>query len=186
MKKLFLAALPLLFGAQFSHADVTSADDVLVEQVGADAASQITFEPGRATLTSQEVSALNDLVAQARMNNDQIDEVKVFVWGDKIYPETATHKLTKDEKKIAQERLQNIKNYLKKDLKIRDVETFNMAREQREFQDLIHAGGSVARDMKNNTRTASGTTDTSTATAQNLSDWAKGNPSEALIFIYKE
>lgn len=186
MKKVFLALLPILFGVQFAHADVSSADDVLVKQVGADAASQITFEPGRATLTSQEISALNDLVAQARMNNDQIDEVKVFVWADQVYPDTATHKITRQEKKIAQDRIKNIKNYLKKDLKIRDVETFNMAREQREFRDLINAGGSVARDMVNNKRTGMSSDEASTASAQNLSTWTKGNPSEALVFIYKE
>jgi hypothetical protein len=186
MKKVFLVFLPFYFAAQFASADVKKADETLVKTVGAQAASQITFEPGRATLTSAEISALNDLVANARNNNEKIDEVKVFAWGDKVYPANAGNVASRQDKKVADERIKSIKNYLKKELKVRDIETFNMTRQPREFADLVHAAGSRVRDLAPNGTSANPANGAAPITAQNVSEFERGNPSEALILIYKK
>ena len=188
MKKTFVLLLPLLLAAKFASADVTTADDMITQQTGAHAASQITFEPGRATLTSEEINALNDMVAQNRQDNGKIDSVKVFVWGDKVYSETAGNAYTSQEKKVADERVKNIKNYLKKELKVKDIETFNMTRQPQAFSDLWHAAGSSVKGSAS-TATAPNTT-ASAPTAANSAkagqDFAKGSPSEALVLVYRK
>ena len=191
MKKTFVLLLPFLLAAKFASADVTTADDAITQQTGAHAASQITFEPGRATLTSEEINALNDMVAQNRQDNGKIDSVKVFVWGDKVYSETAGNAYTAQEKKVADERVKNIKNYLKKELKVKDIETFNMTRQPQAFSDLWHAAGSSAKGAAP-TSTAS-TADTTAAvpaapanSAKAGQDFAKGSPSEALVLVYRK
>ncbi len=161
----------------------------LTKTVGADAASQITFEPGRATLTSEEIKSLNDIVSNARMNNSKIDEVKVFVWGDNVYADNQRNKVTSQERKVADDRVKNIKNYLSKELNVKDIETFNMARESRSFADLIPAAGSKVRDIAPQgavSRSASTTAGTTPITPKSISDFTKGSPSEALVLIYKE
>ena len=144
---------------------------------------------------------MNYLVNQARANNDKIDSVKVFVWGDKVYSETAGNAASAKEKKVADDRVANIKRYLQKDLKVRDVETFNMTRQPRAFSDLVNASGSKVQGLKQAPTTASNTTTTTTtpegatttATAPaapqsnaDLAQFAKGSPSEALVLVYKK
>lgn len=182
MKTRFVFILLALFTTKLAFADVSLADEKLTSRVGADASSQITFEPGRATLSSQEIMALRDLVAEARMNNEQIDEVKVIVWGDNVYSETAGSAASKQDKKLAAQRIKNIKAYITKDLGVRDVETFNMSRDPQRFSDLIRAAGSTVRNLAPRSDTEGATAFTS----QNISSFQKGNPSEALILVYKK
>ncbi len=174
--------LPLLLVGSLAAAEQTTSDTSLTHHMGADAASQITFDAGRATLTSDEITALNEMVSQARANNEKIDGVKVFVWGDRVYSETQGAAATAQEKKIADERVKNIKNYLQKDLKVSGVETFNMTRQPRAFSDLVRASGSTARAIT--------TPDRSTGVAAveptSVSEFIKGSPSEALVLIYKK
>ena len=188
MKKTFVLLLPFLLAAKIATADVATPDAQLTKTIGADAASQITFEPGRATLTSDEISALDEMVSNARLNDAKIDEVKVFVWGDKVYSENAGNAASRQEKKIADERVKNIKNYLRKELKLRDVETFNMTRQPRAFSDLVRSAGSTVRDLapQGSVRPSVAAEGTAPITAENISEFAKGNPSEALILIYKQ
>ncbi len=192
MKKTFVLLLPILLTAKLVSAHTDAAKSELTQftkTVGADAASQITFEPGRATLTSEEIASLNSIVSNTRMNNSKIDEVKVFVWGDNIYAENKNSKVTSQERKVADDRITNIKNYLSKELNVKDIETFNMARESRAFADLVPSAGSRVRDIAPQgavNRSASTNAGTTPITPKSISDFTKGSPSEALVLIYKE
>jgi len=107
----------------------------------ADASSGFAFDPGRTTLTSEETRALDEIVSQARQNGQKIDEVRVLVWADKDIPASAGRAATKSDMKLADERARNIKSYLQKNLKVSDVETFNLARRPTALQDLYRAQG---------------------------------------------
>ena len=174
--------LPLLLIGSFAAAENTVADSSLTHHMGADAASQITFDSGRSTLTSDEITALNEMVSEARANNEKIDSVKVFVWGDKVYSETAGAAATSQEKKIADERVKNIKRYLQKDLKVSGVETYNMTRQPRAFSDLVKASGSTARAIT----AQNPSTGVAAVEPTAVSEFIKGSPSEALVLIYKK
>jgi hypothetical protein len=183
MKKAAAILLPAMMLSGLAFADVTTADDTVTKQLGANAASQITFDAGRESLTDAEISSLNDLVSQARANNEKIEGIKVFVWGDKVYSETQGSAATSEEKKVADARVKNIKKYLTKDLHVRDVETFNMTRQPGAFSDLVNAGGSKVQNMK---PTQEAKAEGITPAPGGMSEFAKGNPSEALVLVYKK
>ena len=110
MKSAFMsfAALGLL-----SHAAVTIGPD-----------TTITFESGKATLTTDSENKIRELVNEARAAG-KIDEVKVAVWSDNPAPREG-EELAKTDRELAKARVKAIEKCLKQH-KVTDVEAYNMA-----------------------------------------------------------
>jgi len=111
--KIKSALMGMAFVGVLSQAAVTLGPD-----------ATITFESGKATLTSESESKILDLVKEAR-EAGKIDEVKVGVWSDNPAPREG-EELSKDDRELAKARVKTIENYLKKQ-KVSDIESYNMA-----------------------------------------------------------
>ena len=84
----------------------------------------ITFERGKATLTSDSETKLRELVKEAR-EAGKIDEVKVAVWSDNPALREGEEQ-SKTDKELADGRAKAIQKCLKQH-KVTDVESYNMA-----------------------------------------------------------
>ncbi len=87
--------------------------------------SVIKFDEGSATLSTTAMSKLDEVVSQAR-SHGQIDQIRVAVWSDRLFSNNKNN-LTSADKKLAAQRADSIKDYLKGTLGISSVALFNMA-----------------------------------------------------------
>lgn len=147
-------------------------------KLGAHTSSQIAFEVGKTDLKPEELTELREVVNQAKANG-QIDEIKVIAWADREYPAEGTT-APNQQVKLAEERADKIKRYLKKELKVSDVAVYNMAKRPNALQELM------------NTQTAKvkNTMETTGAAPTSKEDTGvfglKGKTSEALVLVYSE
>lgn len=86
----------------------------------------VEFNKGSQMLTSPSAEELRSMVMEAK-SAGEIDEIRVAVWADEAYPMASEKKLSSQQRRLADDRGRNIKNYLKSDLKIDDVDVYSMA-----------------------------------------------------------
>lgn len=96
-----------------------------VRELGAFAA-KVEFEPGTDILTKESKEEIAFLVAKAR-SNGKLDKIRVLAWADREYP-VAGEKVPRMETRLADERGDAVRAYLKEQLDIGDVDVYNMAR----------------------------------------------------------
>jgi hypothetical protein len=84
----------------------------------------IDFSPGQSTLTSADTEEIRSLIKDAQANG-KIDKIEVAVWSDKEHPVRGD--LSAADKKLAEDRAENIKNALKMSGNTETVKVFNMA-----------------------------------------------------------
>lgn len=97
----------------------------------------IEFKKGSDQLTESSREAIRHLSAESARHDRAIDEVKVLAWADREYPADST-KATKREKELAERRAEEIKKYIKDDLRLSaDVDNHNMAKRPGVFSELI-------------------------------------------------
>jgi len=115
VKKTILKSVLIVFGivGLWSHAAVTIGPD-----------TTITFETGKATLTTESENKIRELLKEARATG-KVDEVKVAVWSDNPAPREG-EELAKSDRELAKARVKAIENCLYGQ-KVSDVETYNMA-----------------------------------------------------------
>lgn len=95
-------------------------------EVAASHVTEVNFEKNSFVLTEGSRAALADLVNQAKAVGT-IDDVKVIAYADQAYPADSKKKLSKKERDLATRRANAISSYLKGQLAINDVDTYNMA-----------------------------------------------------------
>lgn len=135
MEKIFLRiVVALTFLATVQMFAWTNSQDA-GNMLGASQVKEITFEKNMATLTDVQKIELKIAIDEATQTG-QIAEVKVLSWSDKEYP-SPTGKQSRSDVKLAQKRMSDIKSYLK-DLKVSDVETYNMAERPNALQKLFN------------------------------------------------
>ncbi len=88
--------------------------------------STVQFERGSKAVPATSSERLRELVMNAKASG-KIEEIRVAVWADETYPSTSKKRLSSEQRKLAKERAANIEDFLKEDLDVDDVETFNMA-----------------------------------------------------------
>lgn len=86
--------------------------------------TSVSFEAGRSALTAEAKQAMQQLVKDARAKG-KVDEIKIAVWSDNPAPRSG-EQLAERDKQLAAKRAEAIQTYLK-DLKVGDVDTYNMA-----------------------------------------------------------
>ena len=128
MKNKFLIALPfiaLAFGSVQSRAMISTETKQFADRVGAANLTEIKFDEKQTSLTDSYRKELASLVNDAR-NKGEIQKVKVMVWADRDYPPSG-QAAPKSDVALADKRSEEVKKYLKEQLNVPEVETYNMA-----------------------------------------------------------
>jgi hypothetical protein len=124
----------------------------------------LQFEKGKASLSSQSQSFLNELAKKASRPGREISGIKVLAWPDREYPAGAGEKAKKKDIALARDRGTIVKKFLQEDLHSSErIEVFNMAKKpdivDRVIQDEeFRVKQDVARTGVSSTRLPSGET----------------------------
>jgi len=104
---------------------------------GASEVVEVNFDQGSFVLTEGSREALRDMVNDAKKNG-QIDDLKILAWADKDYPTNSNTKATRADKQLADQRATAISNFVKSELKVGDVDTYNMTERPNALEDLLN------------------------------------------------
>jgi len=135
----YILALALTSGACAAHgawAMVTSETEAAARKLGASSAGEVEFDLGKADLTDLSKDDLNELKSEAEQAGD-IKEVRVIAWADKEYPPSEQKKYTTADIRLSEERANNVKSYLKDQLHLKSITTYNMAKRPNVFQEML-------------------------------------------------
>ncbi|UXR63328.1 hypothetical protein EZJ49_09600 [Bdellovibrio bacteriovorus] len=105
------------------------------KSMGAKVVSEISFEEGKAILTDETKNDLREKVKEAQQQG-KIDEMKVAVWADREYPAEGT-KASKQDVTLANDRAKALKNFIKDELKVNSVNTYNMTERPNALQRFV-------------------------------------------------
>ena len=117
----FAAALLLQGSVALADRATMSSDD---PRVGPNAA--VTFEPGEAILTSDAKMKLNALAERAEATKRDIAKIEIAAWADTATPKEG-ETLSKADRDLAQARAKAVQAYLKRSIKGKNTDTYNMA-----------------------------------------------------------
>lgn len=88
--------------------------------------TELGFRKGKRSLSAADQSKLNRVIADAKAHG-KIDEVRVISWADEEYPSVHTKKLSSNQRKLADGRNSEIKDYIHGIDGGANVESYNMA-----------------------------------------------------------
>jgi hypothetical protein len=128
-----LVAVALLTAFQ-AHAWTTSKD--AADRLGADQVKEISFDKNMSNLTDEQKNEIRTAVNEAAQKG-KIEEVKILAWSDKEYP-AEKGKQSKDDVNLAKNRIRDLKAFLKDDLKVSSVDTYNMTERPNALQKFFH------------------------------------------------
>lgn len=148
------------------------------QELGAKMSSTISFDEGKATLTDESKREIRDLVKKAEAQG-RIDEVKVAAWADREYP-TANTKASKSDIDLAKRRLTEVEKFLEKDLKVDDVDTYNMTERPNALQKFLRTDTAKTKTAMESSGAAPKTTSETGLFGQ------KAQASKAVLMIYME
>lgn len=138
MKK-YVLALAFIGMTAFSvaHANIMSSETKkTADALGAATVAEVKFTAGQASLTQDEIDHISAAIANARATGT-IDEVKVITWADREYPAKNTS-ASDNSVRLADSRGEYLKKYLKAELNVDTVRTFNMAKRTNALQDFLN------------------------------------------------
>ncbi|MES2856559.1 MAG: hypothetical protein V4692_11885 [Bdellovibrionota bacterium] len=92
---------------------------------GAASVIEVNFDKGSFVLNEGSREALREMAAKAKANG-KIDEFHVLAWADKDYPADTKAKATTAERDLANRRASSISTFIKNELAVSDVDTYNM------------------------------------------------------------
>lgn len=137
MKKILLTLAVFMLSVQ-SNAWTTTKD--AADRLGADQVKEVTFEKNVTGLSEAQKAEIRAAVSEASQKG-KIDEVKVLAWSDKEYP-TESGKPGKSDVNLAKDRLRDLKAFLKDELKVSDVDTYNMSERPNALEKFFHTSDS--------------------------------------------
>lgn len=122
----YLITALLLFSwvSPSAFAAVDSETEKAAKSLGAARASEISFDEGNANLSESAKNAIREVVKSAK-ESGKINELKVAVWADREYPQKDA-KASKADIDLAQKRAANIEAFIKSEMKVGTINTFNM------------------------------------------------------------
>lgn len=88
--------------------------------------TDIAFRKNSADLTDEAREILRSMVLDAKSRGD-LDEIKILAWADQEYPADHKKSLSEPSRKLADRRAANVESYLKSLVRVRDVDSYNMA-----------------------------------------------------------
>ncbi len=105
----------------------------------------ITFENGSDQLSDSEKENIRSMVEKARTAGE-IENVRVVAWSDRQLP-SGREELSKADRDLAKSRLDNIENFVKKELGLRSVKTYSMAEHKNFISRTFHAAEEELRSI---------------------------------------
>jgi OmpA family. len=134
MKKMNVTMMMVagLMSLSFNAMAAGTATDNAAHSLGAAKVSEVSFDEGKSVLSDSARTEIKNVVTDAQKNG-KIDEIRLAVWADREYPAADT-KAPKADVKLAEDRANEIKKFIKNELKVSDVKTFNMAERPNQVQ----------------------------------------------------
>jgi hypothetical protein len=149
---MFKKLAPFLVATAFvvtAHAWTTTQD--AADRLGANQVKEVAFDKNSDKLTDAQKNEIRAAVNEAAQKG-KIDEVKILAWSDKEYP-AENGKQTKEEIGLAKNRIKHLKAFLKDELKVKDVDAYNMAERPNSLEKLLNTSDAK---VKNTTESAGG------------------------------
>jgi hypothetical protein len=165
-----------LFGFFVNAEMVNSETEDVGSKLGASQVAQVEFDEGQSALKANDADEIKAAVAEAKKAGN-VTEVKILSWADQEYPAKGT-KAPKASVSLADERANKIKDMVKKDLGVKDVDVYNMAKRPNAVQDIL----------KTSTAKVKAEMETSGAAPTKSEDTGlfglKGKKSAAVVLVY--
>lgn len=137
MKRTLLVSALMVMSGPLAQAEmVNSETQTASAQLGAAKVAQIEFDEGQSALKPADMEEVKNAVAEAKTQG-KIYEVRVVSWADQEYPAKGTT-APKASVKLAEDRADRVKEYIKKDLAVSDVKTYNMAKRPNTLQEFFN------------------------------------------------
>ncbi|MEN0059779.1 MAG: OmpA family protein [Bdellovibrio sp.] len=159
-----------------ASAQANDATKAASENLGASMVSEVSFDQGRSTLNDSAKSEIRKIVDEAKQKG-KIDELKVAAWADREYPTSGT-KASKQDIDLADERARSVKNFIKDDLQVGSVNTYNMTERPNALQKFMRTDTAKTKTAMENTGAAPRTSDETGLFNQ------KAKSSKAVIMVY--
>lgn len=136
-----LVAVSFLAGLQV-EAWTTTQD--AADRLGAQQVKEISFDKNSSSLTEAQKTEIRNAVTEAAQKG-KIDEVKVLAWSDKEYP-AEKGKQSKEDVALAKKRIEDLKMFLKKELKVSSVDSYNMTERPNALEKFFHTSDAKVKD----------------------------------------
>jgi hypothetical protein len=146
------------------------------KSMGASMASEISFEEGKANLTENAKNDIRGVIKSAK-ETGKIDELKVAVWADREYPAKDT-KASKADIDLAKKRADSIKTFIKNEMKVGTVNTYNMTERPNALEKFLKTPQEKVKSTMEASGAAPRTSDETGFFGQ------KAKSSKAVIMIY--
>ncbi|MFV8257846.1 hypothetical protein ACNQKP_08565 [Bdellovibrio bacteriovorus] len=155
---------------------VDNATESAGKTLGAKMVSEISFDEGKSSLTDSAKDDIRKMVNEAKQKG-KIDELKVAVWADREYP-TEGAKASKQDVNLANDRARVVKNFIKDELKVGSVNTYNMTERPNALQKFMHTDTAKTKTAMEDSGAAPRTQDETGFFNQ------KAKSSKAVIMVY--
>jgi len=175
-RSFMLSSVLILACGQWAQANVSKETEEASRALGANMVSEITFDAESAALTDSAKQEIRDFIASAR-GSGNIDEIKLAVWADREYPATDT-KASKADINLARERAKNVKNFMREELSLKNVDTYNMTERPNALQKFLHTPTAKMKSKMETAGAAPQTTDDIGWFGQ------KAQASKAVVMVY--
>jgi hypothetical protein len=104
--------------------------------LGAAGLGEIEFVAGSDVLSDQSRAEIRNVIDEARKKGE-LDHVKVLAWSDQEYPADKTSQ-SKANVTLAKNRIKTFEAFIKSDIKIKNVDGFNMAERPGKLKELFN------------------------------------------------
>jgi hypothetical protein len=157
---------------------VTKETESASSQLGAARVAQVEFDEGQSSIKPAEKDELKAALNEAKKSG-KVAEVKIFSWADQEYPAKGV-KAPKSSIQLAEQRSDSLKNMMKKDLGVSEIETYNMAKRPNALQEMLKTGTAKAKAQMETTGAAP------TKSEDTGIFGLKGKKSAAVVLVYTE
>lgn len=144
MNKMNALLVTALLAMGFSAKALDSETEKASKSLGAEAAAEVSFEPGQSMLSESTKSEIRDLVKEARAKGN-VEDVKIAVWADREYP-MKDKKASKEDVALATKRGDELKEFIKKEMDISSVNTYNMTERPNALQQFLKTPEAKVKD----------------------------------------
>lgn len=150
MKKMLTPVLVAIAFSMTTNAWTTTQD--AADRLGASMVKEVSFEKNTDRLSDFQKTEIKNAINEASQKG-KIDEVKILAWSDKEYP-AEKGKQSKDDINLAKNRIRHLKSYLKDELKVSDVDTYNMTERPNALEKLFNTSDAKIKNAAESTGAA--------------------------------
>jgi hypothetical protein len=175
-KYILMGLLLLSWGFSSAFAAVDAETESASKSLGAAMASEVSFDEGKASLNESAQNEIRGIINSAK-EKGKIDELKVAVWADREYPVKDT-KVSKADIDLAKKRADSIKSFIKREMKVGVVHTYNMTERPNALQKFLKTPQEKVKTTMEASGAAPRTSDETGIFGQ------KAKASKAVIMIY--